>query len=281
MTRHFHSAALAKSMHTLDMRTTANARVCGLCRRLTGRGCDSARLLLRPTAAAHGRTRRPGPWLSPAVLSPRPRLALCVSDGDTVPLDNLGLPGQEAIVGVSIEDAQTLDEVLSAGGWEDVQQLIRSLAMEGNLRPGVLVAARKVLGKASADASCPPEMVNSLTAVVDYLERTFEMLARMKPKAELAEALTELDPSDAGQRAQMVELMRKAFASGTVDQVEFMEDVIHFVNSADEQDAAMLAAVAEGKLDLQGASLPDIMAARQEGRARMSAIADIASNMAL
>ena len=261
------------------MRIAADARVCGLCRRLAGRSPSGpAYLLLRPALQ-----RRPGLRCSPASRARLAPLACsAVGGGDTVPLDNLGLPGQEAIVGVSIEDAQTLDDILSAGGWEDVQQVIRALALEGTLRPGVLAAAKKVLGKATADATCPPEMVSSLTAVVDYLERTFEMLARMKPKAELAEALTELDPTDPGQRARMVELMRAAFSSGSVDQVEFMEDVVHFVNSADEQDAAMLAAVAEGKLDLpEGASLPDIMAARREGRTRMAAIADMASNMAL
>ena len=202
--------------------------------------------------------------------------------GDTVPLDALGLPGQDAIVGVTVEEAQILDSILSAGAWEDVQGAVRSFAMQGALSPGVLAAARKVLAKSQADPTSPPEMVASLTAVTDYLEKTFELLERMRPKAALAEALTELDPDEPVQRVQMEALMRAAFApSGGIDQVEFMEDIIHFCNSADEQDAEFVAAVAEGRLDLQGTPLADVMAARRQGRTRMAAIADMATNMAL
>jgi len=53
------------------------------------------------------------------------RLRASGLDADAVDLTALGLPGQDAIGGVSAEDAQTLDAILSAGAWDDVQALVR------------------------------------------------------------------------------------------------------------------------------------------------------------
>ena len=52
-----------------------------------------------------------------------------------------------AITGSTPEDVECLDAILSAGAWDDVQQCVRSLAMEGRVTPGVLGAAEKVLAK--------------------------------------------------------------------------------------------------------------------------------------
>ena len=52
-----------------------------------------------------------------------------------------------AITGSTPEDVEALDDILSAGGWDDVQATVRNMAMEGRLTPGVLAAAEKVLAK--------------------------------------------------------------------------------------------------------------------------------------
>ena len=52
-----------------------------------------------------------------------------------------------AITGSTPEDVECLDEILSAGAWDDVQQCVRGLAIQGRVTPGVLAAAEKVLAK--------------------------------------------------------------------------------------------------------------------------------------
>ncbi len=102
--------------------------------------------------------------------------------------------------------------------------------MEGALSPGVLVAAQKVMAKARADPTAPPEMLQSLESVTELLMKTLDALEKLRPKSELAEALTELDPTIPEERAQMQALMKAAFAKD-VDQVDFMEDMVYFVQA--------------------------------------------------
>lgn len=115
-----------------------------------------------------------------------------------------------------------------------------------------------------------------MASVVELLKATLEALARLAPKAKLAESLTSLDPNIPAERALMKELMDLAFdaETGFVDRVDFMEDMVYFVQSSDERDAGFLAAVAEG-LDLGGEKLEDIMLVRRQGRDRMSQIVDM------
>jgi len=160
----------------------------------------------------------------------------------------------------------------------DASLEVRSLAMEGTLQPGVLLAAKKVLSRASADASAPVEMVNSLTSVVELLTKTLEALEALRPKAELAEKLTELDPAVPRERAAMLSLMQAAFAKD-VNQIDFIEDMVFFVKSADQQDAEFLAAVVDGRIQLGEHKLEDVMAVRRQGRERMSTIVDLASGL--
>ena len=110
---------------------------------------------------------------------------------------------------------------------------------------------------------------------------TLDALSRLAPKAKLAESLTALDPGVPSERAQMLELMALAFAEGgMVDRVDFVEDMVFFLKSADEQDAGLLAAVAEGRVDLGDMKLEDVMLVRRQGRDRMSAIVDMAAAFA-
>jgi hypothetical protein len=112
------------------------------------------------------------------------------------------------------------------------------------------------------------------------LTATLEAMARLAPKAKLAESLTALDPNLPEERALMLELMRLAFAKeGMVDRVDFVEDMVFFLKSADEQDAGLVAAVAEGRVDLGDMKLEDVMLVRRQGRDRMSAIVDMAAGM--
>jgi hypothetical protein len=191
---------------------------------------------------------------------------------------------------------------------------VRNLAMEGRLQPGVLAAAQKVLANAEkkpqtesnaevlkvrtaciarcrrcvpACAACTrladrraSRLAQSLTSVVGLLTATLEAVARLAPKAKLAESLTALDPNLPEERALMLELMHLAFAKeGMVDRVDFVEDMVFFLKSADEQDAGLLAAVAEGRVDLGDMKLEDVMLVRRQGRDRMSAIVDMAAGM--
>ena len=115
-----------------------------------------------------------------------------------------------------------------------------------------------------------------MTAVVDLVKATLDALSKLAPKAKLAESLTSLDPNLPSERAQMLELMELAFAeTGSVDRIDFLEDMVFFVKSSDERDAAFLAAVAEGKVDLGDMKLEDVMLVRRQGRERMSQIVDM------
>ena len=177
--------------------------------------------------------------------------------------------------------------------------------MEGRLAPGVLAAAQKVLANAQANPSTDPDVLRvraprasdspqcadarscahpraqSLTSVTELLVATLDALSRLAPKAKLAESLTALDPGVPEERAQMLELMALAFAEGgMVDRVDFVEDMVFFLKSADEQDAGLLAAVAEGRVDLGDMKLEDVMLVRRQGRDRMSAIVDMAAAFA-
>jgi hypothetical protein len=244
-----------------------------------------------------------------------------------------------------------LDEILSAGAWDDVQQMararpqirpamlrccafctfcgcaraliarcrarlaaqVRGLAMEGRLGPGVLAAAQKVLANAQANPATIPELLQarlrahsalspslaraasdacapalppatprqSLSAVTELLGATISAMQRLAPKAKLAESLTALDPNIPAERESMRELMALAFAyDGAVDRLDFIEDMVFFLQSADEQDAGLLAAVAEGRVDLGDMKLEEVMLVRRQGRDRMSAIVDLATGMA-
>lgn len=182
---------------------------------------------------------------------------------------------------------------------------VRSLATEGQLQPGVLVAAEKVLANALATGGPDSEIVRvrsflelqrtaeisasltlsrvpslqSLTSVTELLRATFDALARLAPKAKLAESLTQLDPDNAEERALMMELMGLAFAKeGMVDRLDFVEDMVFFLKSADEQDAGLLAAYAEGRVDIGDMTIQEVMEIRRAGRARMSAIVDMAAS---
>ena len=116
-----------------------------------------------------------------------------------------------------------------------------------------------------------------MTAVVDLVKATLDALSKLAPKAKLAESLTGLDPSVPSERALMQELMDLAFAEGTgsVDRIDFLEDMVFFVKSSDERDASFLAAVAEGQVDLGEMKLEDVMLVRRQGRERMSQIVDM------
>ena len=112
--------------------------------------------------------------------------------------------------------------------------------------------------------------------MVDLVKATLDALSKLAPKAKLAESLTSLDPNLPSERAQMLELMELAFAeTGSVDRIDFLEDMVFFVKSSDERDAAFLAAVAEGKVDLGDMKLEDVMLVRRQGRERMSQIVDM------
>ncbi len=50
--------------------------------------------------------------------------------------------------------------------------------------------------------------------------------------------------------------------------------------SADEQDAGLVAAVAEGRVDLGDMKLEEVMLIRRQGRDRMNAIVELATGMA-
>ena len=116
----------------------------------------------------------------------------------------------------------------------------------------------------------------SVAAVVDLLKATLEALSKLAPKAKLAESLTGLDPNLPSERALMLELMDMAFSeTGSVDRVDFLEDMVFFVKSSDERDASFLAAVAEGQVDLGDMKLEDVMLVRRQGRERMSQIVDM------
>ena len=116
-----------------------------------------------------------------------------------------------------------------------------------------------------------------MTAVVDLVKAMLDALSKLAPKAKLAESLTGLDPSVPSERALMQELMDMAFAEGTgsVDRIDFLEDMVFFVKSSDERDASFLAAVAEGQVDLGEMKLEDVMLVRRQGRERMSQIVDM------
>jgi hypothetical protein len=149
----------------------------------------------------------------------------------------------DPIQGVAIEDAQTMDSILSAGAWEDVCSRVRELAMSGGVTPSLLAASNALLERATRDAAIP-EMLQSLTAVRDLLAQTLDAIQRMRPKSELAEGLTSLDPAVPAERALAEQLMAAAFApGGGVDRLDFIEDLVFFSNSGDEQDAQFLAAV--------------------------------------
>ncbi len=184
--------------------------------------------------------------------------------------------------------------------------------MEGRLGPGVLAAAQKVLANAQANPATIPELLQarshahsvslspslaraasdasalpaatsrqSLSAVTELLGATISAMQRLAPKAKLAESLTALDPNIPEERESMRELMALAFAyDGAVDRLDFIEDMVFFLQSADEQDAGLLAAVAEGRVDLGDMKLEEVMLVRRQGRDRMSAIVDLATGMA-
>jgi len=64
-----------------------------------------------------------------------------------------------AITGSTPEDVECLDEIMSAGAWDDVQQCVRELAMTGRLGPGVLGAAESVLARMQADPATDADLV--------------------------------------------------------------------------------------------------------------------------
>jgi hypothetical protein len=108
-----------------------------------------------------------------------------------------------------------------------------------------------------------------VTAVVDLLKATLDALSKLAPKAKLAESLTGLDPNLPSERALMQELMDLAFAeTGSVDRIDFLEDMVYFVKSSDERDAGFLAAVAEGQVDLGEMKLEDVMLVRRQAADR-------------
>jgi len=89
--------------------------------------------------------------------------------------------------------------------------------MAGQVTPSLLAANEALLARATRDAQVP-EMLQSLTAVRDLLSQTLEAIERLRPKSELAEALTVLDASLPEQRSEAERLMLAAFApSGGVD----------------------------------------------------------------
>ena len=69
-----------------------------------------------------------------------------------------------AITGSTPEDVEVLDDILSAGGWDDVQATVRNMAMEGRLTPGVLAAAEKVLAKMSERGDADVDVVKAREA---------------------------------------------------------------------------------------------------------------------
>ena len=173
-----------------------------------------------------------------------------------------------------------MDSILSAGAWEDVCARVRELAMSGGVTPNLLAANNALVDRATRDGAIP-EMLQSLTAVRDLLAQTLDAIQRMKPKSELAEGLTSLDPGVPAERELAEQLMRDAFApGGGVDRLDFIEDLVFFSNSGDEQDAQFLAAVMEGKVELGEHRLEDVMAVRRGGRERMKAYVDMASGYA-
>ena len=70
-----------------------------------------------------------------------------------------------AITGSTPEDVECLDEILSAGAWDDVQQCVRGLAMQGRVTPGVLAAAEKVLAKMQERSDADIDVVKVRTTV--------------------------------------------------------------------------------------------------------------------
>jgi len=186
-----------------------------------------------------------------------------------------GIP--DPIAGFSVETAQTLDSILAAGAWEDVVVRVRELAVGGALTPELLAANEALLERAKRDKALP-DLIQSLTSVRDLLRDTLAAVERMRPKSELVEALTALDPSVTAERALIDQLMADAFSEGgAVDRLEFVEDIVAFCNDRDEDDARFLAAVVEGRLDLGTHALEDVMTVRRAGRSRMKALVDIAS----
>jgi len=187
-----------------------------------------------------------------------------------------------ALLGGDAESVAVLDEILSAGGWEDVQATVRQLATEGRVTPALLSTARAALERAQAG---PPgetqaAVAASLGAVVQLVEATLGALQKLAPKAALAEAVTQLDPEVPSELAQIKALFATAFAGGGVDRLDFVEDMVFFLQTADEQDAGLVAAVANGEVDLGGATLTEVMAVRRAGRARMDQLVSIATGMA-
>jgi hypothetical protein len=68
--------------------------------------------------------------------------------------------------------------------------------------------------------------------VVDLVTATLEAMARLAPKAKLAESLTALDPNIPEERALMLELMEMAFCeAGMVDRIDFIEDMVFFLKA--------------------------------------------------
>ena len=186
----------------------------------------------------------------------------------------------EPITGVAVEDAQTLDSILAAGAWDDVCSRVRELAFAGQVTPSLLAANEALLARATRD-SAVPELIQSLTSVRDLLANTIEAIERLRPKSELAEALTALDPAVPAERSLAEQLMSAAFGpDGNVDRLDFIEDLVFFCNSGDEQDAQLLAAVADGSVDLGEHKLADVMTVRRQGRERMKALVDIAATFA-
>lgn len=113
-------------------------------------GFTRASVARQPRAAAGGGprpARRAAAQLYRCSAGPsRRRPLVCAAAGD----DN-AVPDAvaNAITGSTPEDVEALDDILSAGGWDDVQATVRNMAMEGRVTPGVLSAAEKVLGKMS------------------------------------------------------------------------------------------------------------------------------------
>ena len=81
--------------------------------------------------------------------------------------------------------------------------------------------------------TCKP-VAQSVSAVVDLIKATIDALARLAPKSKLAESLTALDPNVPSERALMKELMDLAFDvnTGEVDRLDFIEDMVFFIQSA-------------------------------------------------
>lgn len=177
----------------------------------------------------------------------------------------------------------TLRPASSRGPAPGAAAQVRELAIAGQMTPGILEGAQSALALARKNEGGEPpygHLSRSLAAVVELLQATLEALARLAPKSALADALVELDPEQAADAGTMLALLRDAFApGGGVDKAEFCDDLMFFIRSADEQDAALLKGVAEGEVDLGEMKLEEVMAIRRSGVQRMQKILEMASEV--